>query len=182
MKEEIERQRLQEELKIGRRIQQSLLPQKCPVFPGWEFAAIYRSAREVGGDFYDFILPPEDPERLHIVIADVTGKGVPAALFMATSRAAMRAESVSTLRPSEALGKVNRLVTLDTRSPLFLGAFYATLETKTGRLTFANGGHEWPLWLHKESGEVSYLEARGLVLGCFPRNHFGGKADNHRSW
>ena len=83
IEEEVRRQRMEEELAIGRRIQLSLLPRGCPQAPGYEFAAGYRAAREVGGDLYDFIVQPDDPSQIHIVVADVTGKGVPAALYMA---------------------------------------------------------------------------------------------------
>lgn len=167
MDEELERLRMEEELKIGQQIQLSLLPEKCPPFPGWEFAAAYQAAREVGGDFYDFIQVPEDPRRLHLVIADVTGKGVPASLFMASSRMALRAEASIGLGPAETLRRTNRLISLDVCSPLLLSAFYATLDTATGRLSFANAGHEWPVWLHEATGQIDYLQARGLLLRAF---------------
>ena len=165
--EELEKQKMEEELNIGHRIQLSLLPECCPDVPGWEFAAAYRSARQVGGDFYDFIFPPEQPNQVHIVTADVTGKGVPAALFMASCRTAIRAEAMKGVSPFEALARTNRLVALDTRSQLFLSAFYAVLDTESGRLRFANGGLEWPILIRKSSGELEKLTARGLVLGAF---------------
>jgi serine phosphatase RsbU (regulator of sigma subunit) len=166
--EEVKRQRMEEELKIGRDIQLSLLPDHCPTFPGWRFAAYYRSARQVGGDLYDFITSPEYPDHLHIVIADVTGKGVPAALYMALSRMAIRAEALHHWSPAKTLSRTNHLVMEDTQSPLFLTAFFSTLDTASGRVTFANCGHEQPLWLHAESGEIEPLEARGLLIGAFP--------------
>jgi serine phosphatase RsbU (regulator of sigma subunit) len=165
--EELEKQKMEEELDIGRRIQLSLLPECCPDIPGWEFAAAYRSARQVGGDFYDFIFPPEEPNQVHIVTADVTGKGVPAALFMASCRTAIRAEALKGVDPSEALTRTNRLVALDTRSQLFLSAFYAVLDTESGRLRFSNGGLEWPILIRKDSNNIEKLTARGLVLGAF---------------
>jgi sigma-B regulation protein RsbU (phosphoserine phosphatase) len=167
MEEEVTRQRMEEELRIGRRIQLSLLPERLPDIDGWEFAALYRSARQVGGDLYDFFATPEDPDRLHIVIADVTGKGVPAALFMAAGRMALRTEMANGRSPDEALQQVNQLVSLDSRHRLFLSAFQASLETKTGRLTFANAGHDWPLWQRHDSGAIQTLSSRGLVLGVF---------------
>lgn len=168
-RQEIERQRMEEELSVGRRIQLSLLPQACPDSPGWQFAASYRAAREVSGDFYDFFEAPDDPARLRVVIGDVTGKGVPAALMMAFSRALIRAESTSGRNPAEVLERVNRAIALN-RSQLLLTAFYAALDTRSGRMTFASGGHDWPLWLKAATGECLELETRGIVLGALNEN------------
>lgn len=167
MEEEVRRQRLEEELRIGRRIQLSLLPEVCPTIEGWEFTATYSAAREVGGDFYDFIIEPDDPFQINIVVADVTGKGVPAALFMTSCRTAIRAESLSGRGPAETLQRANRLISLDTRSPLFLGAVLATLDARSGRMVFANGGFERPLWLRAETHQVEELSSKGMLLGAF---------------
>ncbi len=165
--EEVKHQRLEEELKIGRQIQESLLPEACPSFPGWEIAAFYRAARHVGGDLYDFIVDPENPGQMHLVIADVTGKGVPAALYMASYRTIFRAVALEGHGPAETLRRANRLITLDSRPPLFLTAFMATLDSQSSRLIFANGGHEKPLWYHHDSGEVEPLISQGMILGAF---------------
>jgi serine phosphatase RsbU (regulator of sigma subunit) len=165
--EEVKRQRLEEELAIGRQIQLSLLPQDCPVVPGWELAATYQPARQVGGDLYDFFQSPDDPHHLSMVIADVTGKGIPAALFMAFSRTVIRGESVRGHNPATALRRANHFIVKDIRQGLFLTAFYATLNTRTGRLAYASGGHDWPLWLRADTGESQRLAARGFVLGAF---------------
>jgi serine phosphatase RsbU (regulator of sigma subunit) len=167
IEDEVQRQRLEEELEIGRRIQLSLLPDRCPEIPGWDVAATYRSARQVGGDLYDFITVPDNSQRIHFVIADVTGKGVPAALFMASARMAVRAESLNGCSPGETLRRVNRLLSHDQRSPLFLGAIYATLDNPSGKLTYANGGMERPLWLRGETGQIETLSAKGVLLGAF---------------
>jgi sigma-B regulation protein RsbU (phosphoserine phosphatase) len=165
--EEVKRQRLEEELAIGRQIQLSLLPEGCPVVPGWEFAAVYRPARHVGGDLYDFIQLPGESGHWGMVIADVTGKGIPAALFMAFSRTAIRSEAMNGRSPATILQRANRLIVRDIRYRLFLSAFYATLDTRSGRLTYANGGHNWPLWRQADTGETCWLAARGVVLGAF---------------
>jgi serine phosphatase RsbU (regulator of sigma subunit) len=165
--EEVKHQRMEEELKIGRQIQESLLPEACPSFPGWEITAFYRAARHVGGDLYDFIVDPNNPGQMHLVIADVTGKGVPAALYMASYRTIFRAVALEGYGPAETLKRANRLITFDSRPPLFLTAFYATLDSQSTRLRFANGGHEKPLWYHHDSGEVEPLISRGMVLGTF---------------
>jgi sigma-B regulation protein RsbU (phosphoserine phosphatase) len=170
--EEVKRQRLEEELAIGRQIQLSLLPDACPVVPGWDFAAFYQPARLVGGDLYDFIELPGEPRQLGLVIADVTDKGVPAALFMAFSRTIIRIESMSGRRhnPAATLMRANRSIVRDIRSAsrLFLSAFYAILDPHSGRLTYANGGHNWPLWVRAATREVQPLRARGMLLGIFP--------------
>jgi len=166
--QEVKRQRLEEELAIGRRIQLSLLPESCPQIPGWEFAATYQAARQVGGDFYDFFELPDDPRRLGMVIADVTGKGVPAALMMAASRVMIRAESMSGRNPAAVLERANRQIFQDNRTQLLLSTFYATLDVGTGRLAFANGGHNGPLWYQAATRECRELMVRGLILGFFP--------------
>lgn len=168
MAEEVKLLHLEDELRIGREIQLSLLPRECPVIPGWEFAAFYRPARMVGGDLYDFIPLPQNPAQLNIVIADVTGKGVPAALFMALSRTILRVESTYNYSPAEILRRVNHFIMHDNRNPLFLSIALATLHTDTGQLTFANGGHDRPLWLRQETGTVQTLTAVGMLLGAFP--------------
>ncbi|MEJ2557705.1 MAG: SpoIIE family protein phosphatase [Anaerolineae bacterium] len=169
--EEIKQQRMEEELAIARQIQLSLLPEACPVVPGWEFAAAYQPARVVGGDLYDFLELPGEPRQLGLVIADVTDKGVPAALFMAFSRTIVRTEAMSSRNrnPAATLSRANRSIVRDIQSDsrLFLSAFYATLDTVSGRLAYANGGHIWPLWLRSASGGIQPLAARGIVLGVF---------------
>ena len=167
IEEEVRRQRMEEELAIGRRIQLSLLPRGCPQAPGYEFAAGYRAAREVGGDLYDFIVQPDDPSQIHIVVADVTGKGVPAALYMAVSRTLMHTYALDGRGPSEALQRVNQFIREDEATPLFLSAFYGVLDTDIHCLTYANAGHNPPIWLQHNSGEMRFLKARGIVLGAF---------------
>jgi len=164
-REEIERHRLEQELAVGQQIQLSMLPKDCPVVPGWEFAAVYQAARQVGGDFYDFFELPGEPRQLGIVIADVADKGVPAALMMALSRTIIRTIALGGRSPSSALMRANELIVNDSRSGLFVTAFYATLDTHSGRLTYANAGHNRPLWLQVRSGEIQEVTAPGIVLG-----------------
>jgi serine phosphatase RsbU (regulator of sigma subunit) len=174
--EEIRRERLEQELAVGRQIQLSLLPKSNPVVAGWEFASIYQAADQVGGDFYDFFeLPAEDGRceglesgrlgRLGVVIADVADKGVPAALFMAMSRTMIRMTSLSGRTPGAALARANQLILNDSQAGLFLSAFYGVLEASSGRLVYANGGHNSPLWYRAASGEFERLPPTGMVLG-----------------
>jgi serine phosphatase RsbU (regulator of sigma subunit) len=163
-REEIERERLEQELAVGRQIQLSMLPEACPVVPGWEFAAFYEAARQVGGDFYDYFELPKS-RRLGIVIADVADKGVPAALFMALSRATIRAAALDGRGPSATMTQANGLILKDSKDSLFVTAFYATLDTGSGRLIYANAGHSRPLWLRVAPGEIQELAAHGIALG-----------------
>jgi serine phosphatase RsbU (regulator of sigma subunit) len=164
---EIQRQRLEKELAVGRQIQLSLLPADLPVPAGWEFAASYQAARQVGGDLYDFLELPDGSPQLGLLIADVTGKGVPAALFMAFSRAIIRTEATTNRDPATVLRRANRSIVRDNRSRLLLSALYCTLDIHTGQLVYANAGHNWPLWLRTARGECQELTARGIVLGAF---------------
>jgi sigma-B regulation protein RsbU (phosphoserine phosphatase) len=165
--EEVKRQRLEDELSVGRQIQLGLLPEACPEVEGWEFAALYQPARLVGGDFYDFFELAGDSGQLGLVIADVAGKGVPAALFMALSRSLIRTVSMSGAHPASTLQRANRMIFKDTRSKLFLTAFYATLDLTTGWLAYANAGHNRPVWVHAGTGEIQELKSRGTVMGIF---------------
>lgn len=164
---EVNRRALARELAIGRKMQLALLPQQVPQFPGWQFATHYESAWQVGGDFYDFIRPAEDLQKLCLVIADVTGKGVLAALMMAVARTLIRAETGKGPSPATVLQRVNELILSDNRSPLFLSAFYAVLNLEKGVLHYANGGHNPPLCLRWASGKVEELLAQGYLLGAF---------------
>jgi serine phosphatase RsbU (regulator of sigma subunit) len=167
-REELKQQRLEEELAIGRQIQLSLLPQSYPVIPGWEFATVYEPARQVGGDFYDLFPLPGVPDHLSLVVADVTGKGIPAALLMAFSRTIIRSESMDGCGPARILRQANRAIVHDIRSSLFLSVCCATLDTRSGSLVYASGGHDPPLWFQAETGGTQWLSARGFVLGAFP--------------
>ncbi len=169
--EEIVRQRLEEEMAVGRQIQFSLLPECCPLIPGWEFSAFYQPARQVGGDYYDFFELPDTPGRWGMVIADVADKGVPAALFMALSRSIIRTKAMTPelTSPAQVLERANRLLIKDSRARLFLTAIYAILDAPTGRLTYTFAGHNRPLWLHAATGQCDELPGQGTVLGIFEK-------------
>jgi serine phosphatase RsbU (regulator of sigma subunit) len=225
--EALARQRLEQELNLARDIQASFLPDGCPFIPGYSITAFYRAARQVGGDFYDFIqLGPEtrsstleragEPlargqaqpkgapalarhdselefwrpgklgsrktdaqapapggmDRLGIVIADVTDKGVPAALFMALSRTLIRATASDGRAPGNVLERANRLILSDARSGLFVTCFYGLLDLETHTLTYADGGHNYPLHYRTATNRVEQLSAQGIVLGIVPEPRF----------
>jgi sigma-B regulation protein RsbU (phosphoserine phosphatase) len=161
------RQLLEEELDVGRQIQLSLLPDQMPELPGWDIDAKYRTASQVGGDFYDLFDLPGDDARLGIVIADVSDKGVPAAIFMAMSRTMIRSTALSGRTPQQALTRANELILKDSRAELFVSVFYAQLELDSGRLTYANAGHNPPLWLNADTGTIEPLHSAGIILGSF---------------
>ena len=161
--QEVGRQRLDEELAVGRRIQLSLLPASAPTAPGWDFAAIYQAAREVGGDFYDFLETREAPGKLDLVIGDVTGKGVPAALMMAFTRAVLRASAGVASSPSDALRRANHTLIHDGRAGLFVTALYARLDLASGDLDLASGGHDRPLWVRDSGRRTRLVESRSSI-------------------
>jgi sigma-B regulation protein RsbU (phosphoserine phosphatase) len=163
--EELQRQQFESELAVGRQIQLGLLPKEPPAVPGWDYAVVYQPARQVGGDFYDFFELSREPGRLGLVIADVADKGVPAALFMALSRTMIRTTALSGRTPSAALIRANELILKDSRADLFLTAFYGVLDSHSGRLVYANAGHNRPLCLRAATGEFQELAARGTILG-----------------
>lgn len=165
--EELQRQRMEEELSVARQIQISLLPRTLPVVPGWEFAAFYRPARQIGGDFYDFFDLPGKPSEWGIIIADVADKGVPSALFMALCRTVIRTTALTGRSPASALMRASDLIVQDSQSDLFLSAFYAKVDTDTGRVIFCNAGHNPALWFRAAEGGSQELTTPGIIMGAF---------------
>jgi serine phosphatase RsbU (regulator of sigma subunit)/anti-sigma regulatory factor (Ser/Thr protein kinase) len=158
------RERIEQELRVARLIQQTLLPKDLPAIPGWRLSARYLPAREVGGDFYDFLY--FDDGRLGLVIGDVTDKGVPAALVMATTRSILRSTAQRLISPSQVLERVNDSIYDDIPPKMFVTCLYALLDPATGLLQYANAGHDLPYRRHK--GGVSELRATGMPLGLMP--------------
>lgn len=161
----VERAVLEREMAVARTIQHDLLPHALPDIEGWAFASVYESAREVGGDYYD-VMPMADG-RLGLLVADVSGKGVPAAMMMATCRAVIRSLSETASDPAELLGLANRRLAGDIRPGMFVTCFLGVLEPGVGRLVFANAGHTLPALRHPD-GRVDDLRATGMPFGWFP--------------
>src|SRR5918998_1426130 len=159
-----ERERIEQELRVARQIQQALLPETIPELDGWRIATYYGPAREVGGDFYDF-LDLEDG-RLGLVVGDATGHGMPAALVMATTRGMLRAVVRSLESPGEVLARVNEALVADIPPSTFVTCFYGVLDPKNGRLRYANAGHNLPC--RPRNGQAEELRARGMPLGLMP--------------
>ncbi|HET9590046.1 MAG TPA: GAF domain-containing protein, partial [Anaerolineales bacterium] len=162
-KEMVLRERLETEVQLARQIQQTFLPESLPQFSDWDLAARWKTARQVGGDFYDVFHLPN--RGLGLFIADVADKGVPAALFMALTRTLVRAAVVETASPAEALKRVNELLVPDTKQGMFVTAVYAVLDLDHNDLTYVNAGHNPPLWI-KCDGTVERLTRTGVALGA----------------
>jgi sigma-B regulation protein RsbU (phosphoserine phosphatase) len=166
-KSELQRLRLEEELAFGRQIQLSLLPKACPIVKGWQFCDAYSAAKQVGGDFYDFFFLPNKNDEMALVIADVSDKGVPAALFMGVSRTIIRSTAMSGLSPSATLTAANKLIIQESLSDFFISTFYSVLNLESGELTFCNAGHNPPLHFKSSLGIFEELKTAGIVLGVF---------------
>jgi serine phosphatase RsbU (regulator of sigma subunit)/anti-sigma regulatory factor (Ser/Thr protein kinase) len=158
------RQRFEQELEVARLIQQNFLPKELPDLPGWQIAACYRPAREVGGDFYDVIPLPDG--RVGFVVGDVTDKGVPAALVMSATRSVLRASAQRLIEPGEVLERVNEHLYPDMPEKMFVTCLYGVLDTDSGLFRFANAGHDLP-YVQTAEGVVE-LRARGMPLGLMP--------------
>jgi serine phosphatase RsbU (regulator of sigma subunit)/ketosteroid isomerase-like protein len=161
-----ERASIEQELRVARHIQQASLPKEVPALEGWEISPLYRPAREVGGDFYDF--HPLSEDRLGLVVGDATGKGVPAALVMSTTCGMLQlaAQGSDSSSPGEVLKRVNEALTVRIPPNMFVTCFYAILDPKSASLRYANAGHDLP-YLH-HSGDCEELRARGMPLGLMP--------------
>ena len=158
------RERIEQELRVATLIQQNFLPKTLPDLPGYQVSAYYRPAREVGGDFYDFIELPEG--QVGIVIGDVTDKGVPAAMVMAATRSVLRASAQRMVSPGAVLERVNELMCPDMPPKMFVTCLYGVVDPATGRFRFANAGHNLP-YVRTAAGTIE-LRATGMPLGLLP--------------
>jgi serine phosphatase RsbU (regulator of sigma subunit)/predicted ester cyclase len=156
-----ERERVEQELRVARSIQQASLPEEAPTLEGWQINPYYRPAREVGGDFYDFHLLSDG--RLAVVVGDATGKGVPAALVMSTTCGMLRLAAQSYSSPGQMLQRVNEALFPYIPTNMFVTCFYAILDPKSGYLVYANAGHDLPYV--RRGSEAEELRARGMPLG-----------------
>jgi serine phosphatase RsbU (regulator of sigma subunit) len=158
--------RLQHELEMAHKVQAGLLPSETPEITGWQFAACWRPAREVAGDYYDFI--PLDQGRLGVVMGDVCDKGMPAALFMALTRSVVRASTVQTVGLADDLVLANRLLCADAHDGMFVTLFYGLLHPTTGVFSYVNAGHNPPLWYCADKDGLVPLGPTGMALGLMP--------------
>ena len=160
-----QRERMDQELRVARVVQQTLLPKEVPVLEGWKIAAEWQPARAVSGDFYDFIPFPDG--RLGFIVADVTDKGVPAALVMATSRSVLRSVAEQQSSPGVVLEQANNLLCPTMPPKMFVTCLFALLDPASGLLRYANAGHN-PPFQHNAQDGVQELHARGMPSACSP--------------
>ena len=162
-----EKERIGTELQLATRIQAAMLPSRFPAFPDrseFDLHAVMDPAKEVGGDFYDFFLIDDD--HLGLVIADVSGKGIPAALFMAISKVLVKNYVMIGRSPAESLESINRQITAGNREEMFVTVWLGILEISTGRLTTANAGHEYPVIKQPDGSYELFKDRHGLVIGA----------------
>ena len=157
---------LQNELDVARKIQQSILPAEFPTGAGYRVAASMEPARNVGGDFFD-ILRLEDG-RIGLAVADVSDKGVPAALFMMSSRTLLKGAAIGKSEPADVLGEVNKLLSAENEAAMFVTLLYAVYDPRDGRLSYAAGGHQPPLLVHADGASAPLPLTGGIALGLMP--------------
>ncbi|HET7089695.1 MAG TPA: GAF domain-containing SpoIIE family protein phosphatase [Anaerolineae bacterium] len=160
----IEKARLERELQVARGLQTSLIPRETPRVAGWDFAALWQPAHVVSGDFYDFV-PVHDVPGLGIIIADVSDKGMPAALYMALARSTIRASITSACCPADCVTHANRVLCADTENGMFVTMCYAQLNPATGELVYVNAGHNPPLLYRQDRRQLTELARTDMVLG-----------------
>jgi phosphoserine phosphatase RsbU/P len=163
-KQTVDRERMEKEFQLARQIQTTFLPDALPLQPGWEIAARWQTARQVGGDFYDIFKLGRD--RMGLAIADVSDKGMPAALYMTVARTLIRAYARGAHSPAAVLGNVNRPMVSDTMNSMFVTAVFAMVWPETGQLLYANAGHNLPL-IVRSCRQVESLPKGGMAMGVF---------------
>jgi serine phosphatase RsbU (regulator of sigma subunit)/predicted ester cyclase len=174
--ERIERERIEQELRLARSIQQASLPKEVPALEGWHITPYYQPAREVGGDFYDFF--ELEAGRVGVVVGDATGKGMPAALVAEATSNMLRAvaQALGSSSPGEVLARVNETLLARIPANMFVTCFYAILEPESGRLSYANAGHDLPYLRRRGGGgDAEELRARGMPLGLMPGMNYEEK-------
>ena len=171
--QEIQQRLVNQELETARAIQTSFLPQEIPQHAGWDIAAFWRPMHEVAGDFYDFYPLPDG--RLAVVVADVSGKGVPGALFMALSVTVLRFAMGLNFTPGELLDRANQAIISDQQSKMFATAFVGYLDLQSGGLDFASAGHNPPLLCRPARCRCEYLTAPGVAMGLFDGAEYAGE-------
>jgi len=172
----VEKGRLERELQVARQVQVSLLPERAPDIPGWEIVATWQPARQVAGDYYDFFSIDNGSQGM--LIADVTDKGMPAALFMAMTRSTVRASLESAGTPAEGIAHANKLIASDSSDGMFVTLFYAELNPVTAELVYVNAGHNPPIYIHQTGSgqfQITNLSRTGIALGVITEVEFHAK-------
>jgi anti-anti-sigma factor len=159
----LEQEKMQKEIEVAKEIQQSLLPRRRPTVSGYDIAPLYQAAAEVGGDYYDFVQVDED--TIGIVVADVSGKGVPGSLVMTMIRTALRMEARGNKNASDVMSKMNAFVTDDMKKGMFVTMFYVILDSKNRTISYASAGHNPMILYRHASHETFFLNPKGFPVG-----------------
>ena len=162
--ETVKRAQLEHELQVAREFQTSLIPTEVPQIRGWDFGALWQPARMVSGDFYDFVKLKNVPSQ-GLVIADISDKGMPAALFTALARSTLRASITAAYGPADWMTHANRVLWKDTVNGMFVTLCYAQVEPESSEMIYVNAGHNPPLWFHKADCSFTLLRRTGIALG-----------------
>ena len=159
----LEQEKLQKEIEVAKQIQQALLPKKHPAVSGYDIAPYYQAAKEVGGDYYDFVEVDED--TLGVVVADVSGKGVPGSLVMTMIRTALRMEARGNKNASDVMSKMNDFVTDDMKKGMFVTMFYVILDSKNRIISYASAGHNPMILYRANTRDIFFLNPKGFPVG-----------------
>ncbi len=159
----LEQEKMQKEIEVAKQIQQSLLPRRRPEISGYDIAPLYQAAAEVGGDYYDFV--QVDDDTIGVVVADVSGKGVPGSLVMTMIRTALRMEARGNRNASDVMAKMNAFVTDDMKKGMFVTMFYVILDSKNRVISYASAGHNPMILYRHETRETFFLNPRGFPVG-----------------
>jgi serine phosphatase RsbU (regulator of sigma subunit)/anti-sigma regulatory factor (Ser/Thr protein kinase) len=159
----VEQERLQKEMQVAQEIQHALLPRRFPDVEGYDISTVYRAAKDVGGDYFDFV--QIDQDILGIIVADVSGKGVPGSLVMTMIRTALRLEARGNYSPTDILARVNHFVTDDVKRGMFITIFFITLDSAKRTISYASAGHNPMILYRKDSDSCYFLNTRGMPLG-----------------
>jgi serine phosphatase RsbU (regulator of sigma subunit)/anti-sigma regulatory factor (Ser/Thr protein kinase)/transposase-like protein len=159
----VEQERLQKEMQVAQEIQHALLPRRFPDIEGYDISTVYRAAKDVGGDYFDFVQIDED--ILGIIVADVSGKGVPGSLVMTMIRTALRLEARGNYSPTDILARVNHFVTDDVKRGMFITIFFITLDSAKRTISYASAGHNPMILYRRDSDSCYFLNTRGMPLG-----------------
>lgn len=159
----VEQERLQKEMQVAQEIQHALLPRRFPEIEGYELAAVYRAAKDVGGDYFDFVWIDED--TMGIIVADVSGKGVPGSLVMTMIRTAIRLEARGNKSPSDILAKVNDFVAEDVKKGMFITIYFIILDSKERQISFSSAGHNPMILYRRDTDKCYFLNPKGIPLG-----------------
>lgn len=159
----VEQERIQKEMQVAQEIQHTLLPKRVPQISGYDIASLYQAAKEVGGDYFDFI--NVDDDTLGVVVADVSGKGVPGSLVMTIIRTALRMEARGSLSAADVMARMNDFVTEDMKKGMFVTIFYVILDSKNRIISYSSAGHNPMILYRAESDETFFLNPRGFPVG-----------------